>query len=81
MLDSCHSSKLKEFADENFKFDENGREFSIWLEDTVFKRIILQKRKSKGLFGKGLSLFVLHLYFFPFYKNALFKSTVEITKC
>ena len=28
------SSKLKLFTDENFKFDENGREFSKWVENT-----------------------------------------------
>ena len=31
------SSKLKQFADDNFKFDENGRKFSKWLENTVGK--------------------------------------------
>ena len=31
------SSKLKEFADDNFKFDENGRKFSKWVENTVGK--------------------------------------------
>ena len=31
------SSKLKEFADDNFKFDENGRQLSKWLESTVGK--------------------------------------------
>ena len=30
-------SKLKEFADNNFKFDENGRNFSKWFENTVQK--------------------------------------------
>ena len=34
MLDS---SKLKEFADDNFKFDENRTKFSEWLENTVEK--------------------------------------------
>ena len=28
---------MKEFADDNFKFDENGRKFSKWLENTVGK--------------------------------------------
>ena len=32
-----NSSKLKEFADDNFKFDENGRKFSKWLENTLGK--------------------------------------------
>ena len=29
------SSKLKAFADDNFKIDENGREFSKFVENTV----------------------------------------------
>ena len=31
------SSKPKEFADDNFKFDENGRKLSKWVENTVGK--------------------------------------------
>ena len=31
------SSKLKEFAADNFKFDENGRKFSKPIENTVGK--------------------------------------------
>ena len=31
------SSKRKEVADDNFKFDENGRKFSKWVENTVGK--------------------------------------------
>ena len=31
------SSKLKDFADDNFKFDENGRRFSERVENTVGK--------------------------------------------
>ena len=31
------SSKLKEFADDNFKFDENGRKFSKPVENTMEK--------------------------------------------
>ena len=30
-------SKLKEFADDNFKFERNGRKFSKWIENTVEK--------------------------------------------
>ena len=30
-------SKLKKSADDNFKFDENGRKFSKWLENIVGK--------------------------------------------
>ena len=31
------SSKLKGFADDSFKFDENGRKLSKWVENTVGK--------------------------------------------
>ena len=31
------SSKLKEFADDNFKFNENGRKLSKWVENTEGK--------------------------------------------
>ena len=31
------SSKLKGFADNNFKFDKNGRMFFKWVENTVVK--------------------------------------------
>ena len=31
------SSKPKEFADDNFNFDENERKFSKWVENTVGK--------------------------------------------
>ena len=31
------ASKLKEFADDNFSFDENGRKFSKWAENTMEK--------------------------------------------
>ena len=34
------SSKLKEFDDDNFKFDENVRKFCKWVENTVEKREI-----------------------------------------
>ena len=37
MLDS---SKLKEFADNNSKFNENGRKFSKWVENNVGKKEI-----------------------------------------
>ena len=31
------SSKLNEFAEDNFKFNENDRQFSKWVENTVEK--------------------------------------------
>ena len=38
------SSGPKEFADNNFKFDENGRLFSKWLENTEGKGEICSLR-------------------------------------
>ena len=35
--DKFYSSKLKEFADDNFKTDENGKKLSKWIENTVGK--------------------------------------------
>ena len=32
-----NSSKLKEFADDNLIFEENGTKFSKWVENTVGK--------------------------------------------
>ena len=35
------SSKLKEFADDNFKFDENGRKLSKRVENTRYEQFLL----------------------------------------
>ena len=35
-----YPSKLKEFTDDNFIFDENGRKLSKWVENSVGKREI-----------------------------------------
>ena len=61
-----HTEKqVKVFADDNTKFDENGGNFSEWLENaagnfsffhSVFKRPVLQTRENKGLFGNGLCI-------------------------
>ena len=39
----------KEFADDNFKFDENGRKLSKWVENSPFPTVF-----SKGLFPRGV---------------------------
>ena len=33
--DKILTSKQKDFAEDNFKFDENGRKFFEWVENTV----------------------------------------------
>ena len=55
------SPKLKEFADDNSKFDENGRKLSKWLENTVGKERIAHYEQfllfpvfSRGLFPMGV---------------------------
>ena len=56
------SSKLKEFADDNFKFDKNGRKLSKQVENTVRKGEIARYEQfllfpqcfSKGLFPRGV---------------------------
>ena len=35
--DRFKTSKLKDFADDNFKFDESGRKLCKWAENTVEK--------------------------------------------
>ena len=55
------SSKLKRFADDNFKFDENGRKLSKRVENTVGQREIARYEQfllfpvfSKGMFPRGV---------------------------
>ena len=60
------SAKLKEFADDNFKFDLNGKKFSNRVENTVgkgeiaryeqfllFPQCFQKTRKNPGCLGKG----------------------------
>ena len=56
------SSELKQFADDNLKFDENGGKFSKMVKNTVgkgeiarYERLAKQTGKNKGLFGKELA--------------------------
>ena len=54
--------QLKEFADDNFKFEENGRKLSKWVENTVGKGEIARTEQfllfpqcfQKGLFPRGV---------------------------
>ena len=60
------ASKLKEFADDNFKFDENGRQFSNCVENTVgkgeiacyefLKDLYCRHVKTRACLGKGLAI-------------------------
>ena len=67
---------MKDFADDGFKFHENGRQFSKGVKNTerlggtaryeqfllfpVFKRLVLKTCKTHSLFGKELRLLVFH---------------------
>ena len=46
-------SKLKQFAVDNFKFEENGRKFSKWFKITVGKDCYCRHKKPRACFGKG----------------------------
>ena len=48
------STKLEDFADDNFKFNENGRKLSKPVENTVGKGEIACYVFSKGLFPRGV---------------------------
>ena len=51
------SSNLTEFADDNFRFDENGRDFSNSVENTVGKGgIACYKEFSKDLYCRHACL-------------------------
>ena len=60
--DKSKTSKLTEFADNNFKFDKNGRKLSKRIENIVGKRRNCSLRAispfppvfSKGLFPRGV---------------------------
>ena len=39
------SSKLKQFADDNFEFDENGRKLSKWVENSLGKGEIARNQQ------------------------------------
>ena len=52
---------MKEFAGDNFKFDENGRKLSKQVENTVgkgeiarYKRLVSQGHQKVSLCGNGL---------------------------
>ena len=48
------SSKLKEVADDNFKFVENGRKLSKQVENTVGKHSLRAISPFPTVFSKGL---------------------------
>ena len=75
------SSKLKEFADDNFKFDENGRKLSKWVENTLgkgeialtsnfsFSHSVFKRLVSQGRQKVSLSgNGLIGVFFFPFVK-------------
>ena len=60
------SSKLKEFADDNFKCDENGSKFSQWVENTV---------------GKGEIACCEQFLLFPVFSKELYSRHVKTRAC
>ena len=67
-----NASRLKEFADDNFKADEIGRKFSKWVENNVGKGGIARCQKLKyilgsveNIVGKGNNVRYQHFLLFP----------------
>ena len=62
LLTLLDSSKLKELADDNFTFDENGRQFSRKVENTVGKggRRNCSLRSAKSLDLANQKLYRFH---------------------
>ena len=88
----CHCSGL--ILDDNLKFDENGRKFSkrLWEKEkllltsnfsfshNVFKRLVQQTFKNKGLFGKELRDTIQNAFFpesCPFFDLDFFLSSIK----
>ena len=82
-----------EFADGHFKFDENGRNFSnrvqkivgkgeiAHYEQSFQKTYMLQTRKNKGLFEKGLSIYQMRkLWALQNLKHLQMKNKLQIVK-
>ena len=67
------SYKLKEFADDNFKFDENGRKLFKWVENTVGRGEIAPSEQMEESYsnsfentvGKGENARNKHFLLFP----------------
>ena len=73
------TSKLKEFADDNFKLDENGRKLSKWVENTVGKGEIARYEQfllfaecfQKASFPGASKGVIVWEWVKSYYKNAL----------
>ena len=76
MLNPFNRLPDEKFADDNFKFDENGKRLSKRIENTVrkgeiaryfshsvFKRLISQGRQKLSLCGNGLTHYLTILHF------------------
>ena len=85
------SSKLKEFVDDNFKFDENGRKLSKREENTVGKREIARYEQfflfphcfQKACFtgaSKGVIVWEWVNFQGHLYKSNIFE-TLKLTFC
>ena len=53
------SPKMKEFAEDNFKFDQNGTNFSKWVEYTAGKVEIASLQANFYFFNRGFKRLVL----------------------
>ena len=68
------SSKLKEFADDNFKFDENGRKLSKWVENICGE-------KEKLLVTSNFSLWTISPFFHSVFKRLVSQGCQKVSLC
>ena len=83
-------SKLKDSADDNFKFDKNGRKFSKWVENAVEKEKLLIKSNfsfSHSVFKRLImetrenqGLFGKELTLYKITNFRFFQTTVSLLK-
>ena len=67
------SSNPKEFADNNFKFDENGRKFSKWVENTVGKeKLLVMRNMVTSIFSFSNNIFYPSHEKFQFFSQISF---------
>ena len=88
------SSKLKEFADDNFKFNKNGSKFckqikhcgkrrncNFSLSHGIFKRLKVLTRKNQGLFGKDLRYIFSSANALDYYKSNIQTCVKGLSSC
>ena len=78
LLQTKKITLLKAFADDNFRFDENSRKFSKWVENTVGRGEIARNEQFL-LFPQCFNPFPNKPWFLRVCKTSLLKTSLFIT--